>query len=545
MKGLFRLVGIAARNLGRFALQCNSSPRRNNSPPGKAPALVLPTSPGRVYLVGAGPGDPRLITLRGVQCLAQADVVVYDYLVNPQVLEHARPGAELVCLGRHGTGRILTQDEINARLVSDARAGRTVVRLKGGDPAVFARAAEEIQALAEAGIPFEIVPGITAALAAGSHAGISLTHRELASAVALVTGHEQDGKPAPAIDYAALAAFPGTLVFYMGVTSAGEWSDALVAAGKPPATPVAIVRRCSLPDQETLRCTLGTLADVVARHELRPPAIMIVGDVVTWEGNTAWFAARPLVGQRVLVTRPLEQSTALRDRLQALGAQVDVQPAIRIEAPSDWKPLDDALRRAGEFNWIAFSSSNGVNAFFERLAALGGDARWLARVRLAAIGPGTAAALAEYHLRADLVPDEFRAEALADSLASGARGQRFLLVRASRGREVLAERLQAAGGIVEQVVAYQSIDVESPEAPIAAAMAAGQIDWVTVTSSAIARSLVHLFGDSLGRAKLASISPITSATLRELGHEPTVEARQYTTEGLVEVLVERAAAGQL
>ncbi|HEX4147666.1 MAG TPA: uroporphyrinogen-III C-methyltransferase, partial [Pirellulales bacterium] len=391
--------------------------------------------PGRVYLVGAGPGDPRLLTLRGRDCLARADVVLYDYLVNPQILEHARPAAELVCLGRHGYGRILSQDEIHERLIAEALAGRIVVRLKAGDPAVFARAAEEVAALVAQGIEFEIVPGITAALAAGSHAGISLTHRGLASAVAFVTGQEQDGKSSTGIDYAALARFPGTLVFYMGVTSAASWSQELIAAGKSAATPVAVVRRCSWPDQQTLRATLGTLAARVAQEHLRPPAIVIVGDVVSWDENASWFTARPLWGQRVLVTRPAEQAAAARDLLEELGAQVLVRPGIEILPPADWAPVDAAIAKLAQFDWLVFSSANGVAFFLDRLAAGGGDLRRLGQVKLAAIGSGTAEALAGYRLRADLVPPEYRAEALASALVERA-ARRVLLVRASRGREV-------------------------------------------------------------------------------------------------------------
>ena len=284
---------------------------------------------GKVYLVGAGPGDPGLITLRGAECLRRANLVLYDYLVNPRILEHASTGAELVCLGGHADGRILPQEEINQRLIEAALAGRTVVRLKGGDPAIFARAADEIDALREAGLEFEIVPGITAALAAGSYAGIPITRADLASGVALVTGQERPGKEQAAIDYGALAQFPGTLVVYMGITTAKCWSQALLAGGKPSETPVAIVRRCSLADQTTLRCTLGELAEEIARHKIRPPAIVILGPVATLSETATWFTARPLFGQKVLVTRPADQASAMRAQLEELGAEVLTEPAIK------------------------------------------------------------------------------------------------------------------------------------------------------------------------------------------------------------------------
>lgn len=491
---------------------------------------------GTVYLVGAGPGDPGLITLRGIQCLRKADVVLYDYLVNPQVLEHAHPAARLVCLGRHGRGTLMPPSEIQRQMVESARRGQCVVRLKGGDPVIFARAAEEIDALLEAEIPFEIVPGITAALAAGSYAGIPLTHRDTASAVALVTGQRADGHP-DALDYNALARFPGTLVFYMGVTTAATWSRRLIDAGRPADTPVAMLRRVSWPDQTVDRCRLDQVAAVVEQRRLRPPVIFIVGQVAAVPGMAAWFTRRPLVGRRVLVTRPADQGPALRDALQQLGAAVDVQPAIEIRPPEDWSAVDAELARLETYHWLVFSSVNGVRYFFDRLLSVGRDHRALGTVKLAAVGPATAEALLSRGLRVDVQPAEYRAEALAESLGPQARGKRFLLARASRGREVLAEQLRAAGGDVRQVVVYQSRDVPAPDPDIAAALSAGQYDWVTVTSSAIARSLAALFGPSLRRSRLASISPITSATLREVGYEPAVEADVYTMEGVVEAVL--------
>ncbi|HWB11990.1 MAG TPA: uroporphyrinogen-III C-methyltransferase [Pirellulales bacterium] len=490
----------------------------------------------RVYLVGAGPGDPGLITLRGVECLRRADVVLYDYLVNPQILEHASHQAVLVCLGRHGQGRIMSQEAVNERLVAEARSGKTVVRLKGGDPAIFARAAEEIAALVAAGITFEVVPGITAALAAASYAGVPLTHRDAASAVALITGHECD-KRLPALDYAALAAFPGTLVFYMGVTSAERWTASLIEAGKPAATPALIIRRCSWPDQQTVRCTLGTVAEEVAEHQLRPPAMVVVGEAAGAKPAASWFTNRPLFGTTVVVTRPAGQCEPLRSRFCELGAEVVVQPAIEIGPPASWEAVDRVLTHLDRFDWLVFSSANGVDYLLGRLLAAHGDLRKLAGIRLAAIGPGTADALAAYHLRADLIPAEYRAEALAEALADAAAKQQVLLVRASRGREVLAERLQAAGVPVEQVVAYESRDVTAPDPAVAERLRNGEIDWVTVSSSAIARSLAALFGRDLRHTRLASISPVTSATLRELGLAPATEASEYTMEGLVEAIL--------
>ena len=496
-----------------------------------------PHSIGKVYLIGAGPGDPGLITWRGVECLRRAEAVLYDYLVNPRILAHAKLGAELICLGHHGRDRIMPQAEINELLVSLAREGRIVVRLKGGDPTIFARLAEELESLTAANIPFEIVPGISAAHAAGSYAGICLTHRDEASAVAFVTGHEQEGKPTSGLDFAALAGFPGTLVFYMGVTTARDWSAALIAAGKSANTSAAIVHRCSWPDQQVIETSLGGVGEELAAAQMRPPAIVVIGAVAAPAMVRDWFSRRPLFGQRILITRPVDQADSLEHRLSELGAACLLQPAIEIGPPPDWLLVDAALARLEQFHWLVFSSVNGVRFLLDRLLALGGDLRRLAGIKLAAIGPGTEDELDHYRLKVDLKPADYRAEALAAVLAETARGQRFLLARASRGREVLPEQLVAAGGIVEQVVVYMSRDVEQADPEIAAALAAGRIDWITVTSSAIARSLVRLFGEELRKTKIASISPITSATLRQLGHEPAVEAREYTMEGVVEAIL--------
>jgi uroporphyrinogen III methyltransferase/synthase len=494
---------------------------------------------GKVYLVGAGPGDPGLVTLRAVEVLRRADAVVYDYLANPAILQHCRPDAIKVSLGKHGHGRIMSQREINDRLSALAQFCGTVVRLKSGDPMVFGRGGEELDFLVKHGIEFEIVPGVTAALAAASYAGVPVTQRDSASAVALVTGQEDAEKAESSLDYAALAGFPGTLVFYMGVTTAQHCSQALIAAGKPATTPVAVLRRVSLPDQRRIDTTLGNLPAVVRDSKLRPPVVFIVGEVATHGAAWSWFDKRPLFGQKVLITRPAHQADDLARPLAELGAEVLFQPAIEIRPLASTDTSDRLLESLDRFDWLVFSSANGVRYFFERLEHIGRDLRALGRIKIAAIGSATAGELAGYHLKADLVPDEFRAESLAQALAGGAAGRRLLLVRASRGREVLAEELSKAGGAVEQVVVYESIDVEQPTPEIAERMAAGQIDWTTVTSSAIARSLAKMFGDSLERTRLVSISPITSTTLRELGYEPAAEAKEYTMAGVVAEVSER------
>jgi len=498
---------------------------------------------GRVYLIGAGPGDPGLLTLRGAECLRRADVVLYDGLSNFAMLSHA-PHAEQICVGKHGQSRIWTQDEIIAEILRHAGQGRTVARLKGGDPAVFARTAEEAHSLQAAKIPFEIIPGITAALAAGSYAGIPVTHRKLASAVALVTGHEEPGKSESALDWEALARFPGTLVIYMGVTTAHIWTQALLNAGKPADTPAAILRRCSLPDQQSIHCRLDEVADhLTPAAKFRPPVIVVLGAVTRLAETLSWFEHRPLFGKRVLITRPEDQAEELAQPLRELGAEVLLQPAIQIGPPASWDAVDETLASLKPGDTLVWASRNGVRFFLERMQALGYDARHLTGVRLVTVGQKTAEALPAFGLHADVVPEQFDAEGLIKSLSCDAGGRRFFLVRASRGRDTLATALSNAGGQVQQVVAYRNEDVTTADPAVREQMQAGQIDWVTVTSSAIARSLHQQFGDALRHTQLASISPTTTQQLDTLGWKATAQADPYTMNDLVDAML-RASASQ-
>ncbi len=495
---------------------------------------------GTVYLIGAGPGDPGLLTLRGAELLAHCDVVLYDALSNDALLSHAGR-AEKICVGKHGQSRIWTQTEICAEILRQARAGKRVVRLKGGDPAVFARTAEEIDAVREAGIPFEVVPGITAALAAGSFAGIPITHRGLASAVALVTGHEEPHKSESALDWNALAKFPGTLVIYMGVTTASTWMQALLHAGKDAATPTAIVRRCSHPDQLTIHCRLDEVADrLTPASRMRPPVIVIIGPVTELASSMSWFDRRPLFGLTVLVTRPMDQAEELAAPLRELGASVMYQPLIEISPPRDWLAVDACIETLACYDTIVFSSVNGVHSFFQRLLSSGKDLRAMANLCIAAVGSKTQAAIEGYHLRCDVVPDDFRAESLVKKLLSRSdsrvSGQRFLLVRASRGGDVLERDLQTAGGIVTTVVAYEHSDVVVVDPEIAKLLDDGKLDWVTVTSSQSARNLVSLLGPALRHTRIASLSPVTSETLQSLGMRIAAQAETYTMSGLAEAI---------
>ncbi len=435
------------------------------------------TPVGRVYLIGAGPGDPGLLTLRGAELLRRSDVVLYDGLSNTDLLVHAAR-AEHISVGKHGQSRIWKQSEIIDEMLAHARAGRTVARLKGGDPAVFARTAEEVDALRGAEIEFEIVPGITAALAAGSFAGIPITHRGLASAVALVTGHEEPGKSESALDWDALAKFPGTLVIYMGVTTAEAWSGALIAAGKPADTPVALVRRCSLPDQQQIHCRLDEVADrMTPARKFRPPVIVIIGPVTRLAPTMDWVTRRPLFGQSVMVTRPIDQSLAMADALRELGAEVIIQPAIEIAPPSDWSDVDKSIHDLSRFDVIVFCSHNGVGFFLDRLIDLGYDMRRLAGLRIAVTGSKTAESLAAYRLKADIVPATFRAESLVEAIidslgssvqqpANDIKRKNVLVIRASRGRDVMTDLLARGGAAVTEVVAYQNRDVTTVDADL-------------------------------------------------------------------------------
>ncbi len=505
-------------------------------------AHVVTDSPTKVFLVGAGPGDPRLLTLRGKECLEKADVVIYDYLASRDLLKFA-PVAELISLGSPTNGRAVSQAEAQRLMIAAARGGKCVVRLKGGDPGVFGRLGEEAAALREAGIAFELVPGVSTAISAGPYAGVAITSRKSASCVAFVAGKLQAGVDATEqIDFAALAKFPGTLVFYMGSQSAAAWSDALVANGKPAGTPVVVVRRCSLPNQESWTTTLAELPALLRTHHITPPMVAIVGDVAVQQEVGAWFTSRPLFGQTILVTRPEQQAADMVRALVDLGAEVLQQPAIAIGPPVDPRPLAAAVNRSQEFDWIVFSSRNGVDYFFRALAAAGRDARSLSRAKLAAIGPATSEALAERGMLTDLAPEEYRAEALAAALAPQVSGKHILLVRASRGREVLAEELTAAGAEVTQAVAYESHDVEVADSEILEALNAGRVTYTTATSSAIARSMVHLFGKSLKQTRLVAISPLTARVLDELGYSASLVADEYSAEGIVAAILADASS---
>jgi len=499
---------------------------------------------GIVYLVGAGPGDPGLLTVRGREVLARADVVVYDALLSPRLLAHAPPAAERIYVGKRADRHTLPQEKINALLVEHARAGRTVVRLKGGDPFVFGRGGEEALALAEAGVPVEVVPGVTAGVAALAYAGIPATHRDHASALGLITGHAAAEKTDDPLDWDALARWPGTLVFFMGVANLPRICANLIDRGKDPATPAAAVRWGTTPRQRTVAGTLATLPDLAAEANLEPPAVIAVGGVVGLRDRLAWFDRRPLFGRRILVTRARAQASSLVADLTALGAEAIEAPSIRIERPEDPGPLAAAVRET--FDWIVFTSVNGVDAFFGALADAGRDLRALAGTRVASIGPATTDRLVAAGIRPDLQPETYTGAAVAETLGREADlgGATVLLPRADIAPRQLADALEARGAHVTEVVAYRTVPDTEGARSAAEDLEAGRVDWVTFTSSSTVRHFVDAVGVDAVRAsgaRVASIGPTTSGTLREAGLEPTVEASEHTIPGLVAAIVEAEA----
>mgnify|MGYP002622816479 FL=1 len=500
------------------------------------------TTTGRVFLVGAGPGDPGLLTIKGKACLAQADLVLYDGLVNPLLLRYVRGEVERTSRAEGPGGRRLDQEDINRRLIQAARNGRTVVRLKGGDPFIFGRGAEEAGALAAAGIPYEIVPGITAATAAGAYAGIPLTHRDNASAVAFVTGHEDPTKPQSLLNYDALAAFPGTLVFYMGLHRVGQICQALLASGKPAATPSAVICRATTALQQTVMATLERLPVAVDAAELSPPSLIVIGEAAAHREAIAWFEQRPLFGVRIGITRPEHQADEAIARCLHLGADPVPMPTIQILPPTDFSPVDDAISRLRDYDWLVFTSVNGVDGFLQRLWAAGGDARRLSTLKIAVIGDATAKSLESYGLRSDLVPQSFRAEELAAALAPLVKDCNVLWARADRGRDVLPKRLEAAGARVDQVVVYRNVDVESPPEPAMSLIRRGELNWIGLGSPSIARNIERLLTDARiniqqSGVRFAAISPVTADAANECGLTVSAIAETHTWDGVLDAIV--------
>lgn len=507
------------------------------------------TTTGKVYLVGAGPGDPGLITVRGLECIRTADVIVYDYLAAPALLRHARCDAERIYVGKKGGDHTLSQDGINALILEKAKAGRVVARLKGGDPYVFGRGGEEAEVLVRAGVPFEVVPGVTSAVAAPAYAGIPLTHRDFTTSVAFVTGHESPDKEESSIPWDSLAKGIGTVVFFMGVKNLPFIVKNLTDRGKPPETPVALVRWGTTPRQEVVSGTLADIVEKVRAAGLKAPAITVVGGVVSLRDTLRWFDTRPLMGKRIVVTRARHQASDLVRRLEDMGAECLECPTIDIRPPESWDEVDAAIGRLETYDWIVFTSVNGVHFFFQRLFALGRDVRALHRIKTAAIGPATAEALRDYGLFSDIVPASYHAESVVESFANeDVAGKRILLPRAGEARPVLPVELGKMGAVVDEVTVYRTVQVRDHADDLLAALKAGEVDMVTFTSSSTARNFRDLLppdadlNELLRDVTVASIGPITTDTALSLGFRVDLTATEFTIPGLCAAIETHYAA---
>lgn len=496
---------------------------------------------GMVYLVGAGPGDYKLISIKALECIKTADVLVYDRLADDRLLSYARPDAEMIYVGKASNAHTMRQDDINQLLVDKAKEGKNVVRLKGGDPFVFGRGGEEAIKLVENGIPFEVVPGITSAISVPAYAGIPVTHRGIATSFAVITGHEDPTKGESTIKWDKLATGVDTLVFLMGVENLVHITAKLMENGRSGNTPAAVVRWGTKPEQTVLVTTVRDAAHDVEQKGIKPPAIFIVGDVVSLRRQLAWFDNKPLFGKTVLITRAREQASALSGKLEELGARCIEAPAIKITAPESFALLDEAIQRLNTYAWLIFTSVNGVDYFYRRLYEAGRDTRSLSGIQVAAIGVQTAERLKTYGVTADIVPTEFRAEGIIDALADHIRpGMKLLIPRALVARDILPEKLRDMGAEVDVVPAYRTVAGDANGSMIAEQLKSGAIDIVTFTSSSTVTNLLSLLGPDgaklVAKAKIASIGPITSATCVEHGITPDVVADEYTIRGLVDAI---------
>lgn len=512
---------------------------RMNSKPGQN---------GYVYLIGAGPGDSGLITVRGLECVELADVIIYDYLAGKGLLEHARPEAELVYAGKVGGAHNREQWQINEMLVEKALQGKIVARLKGGDPFIFGRGGEECEALVDAGIPFEIVPGVTAGIGAAAYAGIPLTHRDYTASVAFVTGHESSGKEASGIDWEKLSVGSGTLVFYMGMKNLPQIAANLLANGRSPETPVALIRWGTRPEQEVLEGTLSDIGEKARKAGFKAPAITVVGEVVRLRDRLRWFDSRPLFGKGILVTRTEGQAGPFAKLLGGRGARVFQCPTIEIMPPESFNDLDREIRSLHEFDWVIFTSANGVGFFFDRLEALGLDSRALGPCRVAAVGPKTAEKLACYGIRPDLLPCGYHAEGLVEAFGRmEVVGKKALYPKGERARDIIAVGLGNMGMRVSAPVSYRTASPESLPGEVLDALEGRRINCITFTSSSTVANLACIVGENrlihlLNGVAVASIGSITSAACRDLGLPVDVEAPVPTIEALVDAIVSHFAA---
>lgn len=503
---------------------------------------------GKVYLVGAGPGDPELITLRGKACLSKADAVVYDNLANRTFLRYAKEGAELIYVGKKGGCHTMTQEEINRLIVKRAGRGELVVRLKGGDPFVFGRGGEEAQELVKAGVEFEVVPGITSAIAVPAYAGIPLTHRNFTSTVAFITGHEDPKKEKSDIAWDKLATGVGTLVFLMGVSNLPRIAESLMEHGRPPETPVAVIQRGTVANQKTVVGALQDIGRLAKEHLVKPPAVIVVGEVVRLREKLDWFEKRPLFGRRIVVTRAREQASSFLEMLTSLGAECIQFPTIEVVPPDTWEPLDRAIQELKHYHWLLFTSVNGAKHFLDRLKAQGKDVRELKGLKIGAIGPKTAEVWHQMGIKPDLIPNEYRAEAVVECFkALGVKGKRILLPRARDARELLLEELRKMGANVRVVTAYETIRPDRDTEKVREMLRKGAIDMVTFTSSSTVSNFAKMFEADVDGSELhtwminvavACIGPVTAKTAESEGFSVTLVPPEYTIESLTESIVE-------
>ncbi len=505
---------------------------------------------GNIYLVGAGPGDAGLLTLRGAELLRTADVIISDVLANPELLHLASPTAEILKRGNHKRDGGLSQEQLTELMITHAKAGKTVVRLKGGDPFIFGRGGEEAEALVANGISFEVVPGVSSVVAAANYAGIPLTHREHCSSFTVFTGHSDSADAHTALRYEQIAKIPGTKVVLMGMDNLADWTKSLIAHGMPAATPVAIVHRGTTGRQKSVAGTLGTIADLAARENLQPPAISILGDVVTLRDKLNWFERKPLFGQRIVVTRRSVQAGTFATRLTQLGADVLEVPTIKITEPTEKMAVVEALLELNSYEWLIFTSANGVTAFFDLFFKRFQDMRDLGGARIAAVGPATAAKLRELHLQVDLMPEEYLGKKIVAAFKKyqNIENVKMCLLRAEVANKDLPQALTEEGAIVDDIPVYKTVAETEDRTGAAARLQEEGANWVTFTSGSTVEHFHTRFDlpklmNQFPQLKLASIGPETTKAITALGLKPTLEAKEYTTDGLIEA-IRKFARGQ-
>jgi uroporphyrinogen III methyltransferase/synthase len=506
--------------------------------------MIMKQSIGKVYLIGAGPGDPGLITVKGLECVKKADVIIYDYLANERILDHRRPDSELIYVGKQGSRHTLPQEEINALIVKKAGEGKIVARLKGGDPFIFGRGGEEAEELVDNNIPFEIVPGVTAATAVPTYAGIPLTHREHTASVAFVTGHEDPTKEESKVHWDRIATGIGTLVFFMGMKNLQNIVDNLVSNGRDPGTPVALIQWGTRTDQ---RVVTGTLTDIVRKvreAKLGPPAIIVVGEVVRLRQKLNWYESKPLFGKRVVVTRSRGQASAFAEMLIDRGATTIEFPTIDVVPPATWAELDHAIDAIESYQWVIFTSANAVRFFFERLRGRGMDIRLLKGVKICAVGPKTAESIEQHGLRADLIPAEFKAEGVLAALGgTNVKGQKFLIPRAKKAREIIPDRLRELGAEVTVATAYENVKPTSDADRVRKLFQEKKIAAVTFTSSSTVHNFIEIIGQKeykslLDGVVVACIGPVTAKTAEEYGMRTDIMPNEYTIPAFVDAMVD-------